>query len=754
MPKVDLSNCDKEPIHIPGSIQAHAVMLVLEEPGWRIVQASANATEELGDGRPVTGRALEEFTPTGTVLAWKDAIENSSIDLTPHYLTGLPAHDGGPPFEVLIHRNETGRLILELERWVSKDVLTSPPTYVQLQHTLKALADSLSLQTFCHRAAEHVRRFIGFDRVMVYRFAADGSGHVLAEDRRPDLESYLGLHYPASDIPAQARELFRRSPLRLNPDINYRPVPLDRSIDPNHRSPLDMSHCVTRSMSPIHVEYLNNMGVAASMSLSIVVDGRLWGLFACHHYRPRYVTHAARMATEFLASMLSLQIADRERGDHAHYAEMLRSACKDMELWLSTADDVAHTVIHPDTKPGGINACGCALLLAGEVYRSGQCPAPELVQKLGDWLSEHGDESVMATDRLAAWGEDIGARAAPISGVLAARLCRQPKAYLLWFRLSEVRTVNWAGDPNKAVTTGPHGNRLTPRTSFALWKEEMRDRAPPWLEVERDAARDLRHIVLEAMARQTERLVRQQIELENRNQDLESFAYIASHDLKEPLRGLRNYARYLTEDHEAEFSLEAKNKVATIDRLSARMEQLLDALLHYSRAGRADMKRETVDLNHVIENVREQVCARIKEHAITITLPRPLPQIQGDAVLITEVFTNLVSNAIKYNDKTERLVEIGWEHPAGAPRQFYVRDNGIGIPAEFQDTIFRIFKRLHGREEFGGGTGAGLTIVRAILTRLGGHIWVDSIPGEGSVFSFTLESDPTKTPPEVSAPSA
>ncbi|WP_221032116.1 ATP-binding protein [Actomonas aquatica] len=746
---VDLTNCDREPIHIPGSVQAHAVLLCLSEPDWVVEQVSVNIATVLPDATPATvlGQALSTLLSSAQIETWQQELAHEPLDQSPLYLSPLPARDGGPEFEALMHRHD-GVLILELERWLSADALESAPSLHRFQRTLNSLAEAETLTAFSQRAADAVRSFIGFDRVMVYRFADDDSGHVIAESRRQDLDTYLGLHYPASDIPKQARDLFRRSPVRLNPDIYYQPVPLEPTQHPRTGRPLDMSHCVTRSMSPIHVEYLSNMGVAASMSLSIVVDGRLWGLFACHHYQPRYVSQGARIACEFLARTLSLQTANKERADYAHYERRLIEAREHLVTALDEDHDLPDTLQSAAPRFGQVECAGSALLLAGEVHPLGDCPSDDAVLALGRWLAEHHNTSVSATVSAADWDADLAAQLAPLSGVLATRLCRDPVAYLFWFRLPEVQKVNWAGNPTKPVEPGPHGDRLTPRKSFDLWQEEVRDRSLPWLLVERDAARSLRHVVLEGMARQTERLVRLQVELEQRNQDLESFSYIASHDLKEPLRGLRNYARYLAEDHATEFTADANQKVDTIRRLGDRMELLIDALLHYSRVGRAEPCAESIDLNITLEHVREQLSARLEESPIELRVPRPLPTVSGDPVLLAEIYANLISNAIKYNDKDAPWVELGWREPAtpGQPLQFYVRDNGVGIATEDQPAVFRIFKRLYARDEFGGGAGAGLTIVRAILTRLGGHIWLDSTPGEGSTFTFTLSAPSTSVP--------
>lgn len=742
--QVDLTNCDREPIHIPGSIQSHAIILVLEEPSLRVMQASANAPERLGlPLEEILKGSLHSLVGEADLAYLQEHVLSKKLEAAPHYLPPLRIVPSGLVFEALVHRYQ-GVLILELELWPDQGSMVHEEVYVSLKHTLNQLQGTNSVVEFCQRASEHVRHFTGFDRIMVYRFADDASGHVIAESKREDLSSYLGLHYPASDIPKQARALFVKSQLRLNPDVRYQPVGLVPALRPDTGAPLDMSYCVSRSMSPIHAEYLQNMGVGASMSISIVIADELWGLFACHHYSPRYVSHTTRMACEFLAHMLSLQVSNKENDEQHEYKLRLHQEHRVL------ADAMAmHAEFHPVLiqSPGqtfaGIEAGGSALLLNDTVYLRGDTPDEQDVHALALLLAEKVEPAVWSTDHLGRHFPGWAGQASVASGVLAARLSRQAPAYLLWFRPEEKQTMNWAGDPTKAVETGPHGDRLTPRKSFELWEEEVRGKSRPWLTCETDAARILRQTILETEVRRAEQLVRLNSELDERNRQLDSFAYVASHDLKEPLRGISNYSNFLLEDFADQLDEQGISYLRTMMRLTERMETLLDSLLYYSRLSRGEILGRRVDMNTIVQDAQDLLIARIQESGARITVPRPLPEVYGDADRLSEVISNLISNAIKYNDKPQAEIEIGWQ--AGeldSPPVFFVRDNGIGIAEEHRQLVFQIFKRLHGREEYGGGVGAGLTIVQKIIERHGGRIWLDSKSGSGTTFYFTLEQDP------------
>lgn len=741
--QVDLTNCDREPIHIPGSIQPHATVLVLEEPSLKILQTSANCAETLGlEAANLLGRELADLLAEKD-LRFVQGILNKQIEASPHYLPPMAVGSLGHVFEAVVHRHQ-GVILLELERWSDQDTMLHEEVYVSLKHTLNHLQGTRSVVEFCQLAAEHVRSFTGFDRIMVYRFADDASGHVIAESKRDDLESYLGLHYPASDIPKQARVLFVKSQLRLNPDVRYRPVALEPTLRPDTQQPLDMSYCVTRSMSPIHAEYLQNMGVAASMSISIVVGEELWGLFACHHYSPRYVAHNTRMACEFLAHMLSLQVGNKESEEQHEYRLALTHEHRKLADAMAMQAEFHHTLNHsPGHAYMGMDAGGSALILNDEVYLRGHTPDEKSVQTLAYQLAENIEPAVWATDHLGrhfpGWEELAGVA----SGVLAARLSRNSPAFVFWFRPEESQTMNWAGDPAKPVETGPLGDRLTPRKSFDLWQQEVRGTSKPWLACEVEAARMLRQTILETEVRRAEHLVRLNAELDERNRQLDSFAYVASHDLKEPLRGISNYSNFLLEDFADSLDEQGKVYLRTMMRLTERMETLLDSLLYYSRLSRADIQSRRVDMNAAVKDATEIVVARIEESGTQIKILRPLPEVNGDADRLGEMLANLISNAIKYNDKKPPVIEIGWQ--AGeldSPPVFFVKDNGIGIAKEHQQLVFQIFKRLHPRDEYGGGVGAGLTIVRKIIERHGGRIWIESEPGKGTTVFFTLSKDP------------
>lgn len=760
-PLPDLQECAREPIHIPGRIQPHGVLLGVSEPELAIRLASSNA-ESLLHRSPeqLLKQDLHDLLPPEAAQRLVTHLERSSAEnLSPLTLTW--SIDGSPrTFDLMLHRRD-GLLLVELEPVGPGEEAGFADFYHRIRDSLSRLQEARTIRELCQAAAEEVRAITGFDRVMVYQFDPEWNGEVIAEDRRDDLEPFLGLHYPASDIPAQARALYTLNWIRLIVDVGYRPVDLLPAGNPLTGGPLDMSCCILRSVSPVHIEYLHNMGVGASMSVSLLREGRLWGLIACHHVTPRHVPYAIRSACELIGQTLSLQFSLRQRQEDLDFRVRLG------ETIARLRERVAGEPALPGALAAGqaellelAEAGGAALVQEGQATLYGRTPPEAAVQRLDAWLQQYGAVEPFATESLGTLWPEGEAHTATASGLLSIALSRTNR--LLWFRPEVVRVVNWSGDPRKPVETAQGQPRIHPRKSFELWKETVRGRSRPWHPAELEAAQDLRGALVDLLLRRSEtearlHLERLNAELLRSNEELDAFAYIASHDLREPLRGIRNSALFVLEDFPDDLQPEIRGRLETITRLCDRMAELMDALLEYSRVGRLEMAVGETDLNEVVNDVLELLGPRLAQEAVEVRIPRPLPTLCCDRIRIGEVYNNLITNAIKYNDKDRKWLEIGYREPSptgtgedsSAQTVFYVRDNGIGIRPADQSAIFSMFRRLHARDQFGGGTGAGLTIASRIITRHGGQIWVESEPGAGTSFCFTLS--PLRSESEIGA---
>ena len=747
---IDLTNCDREPIHIPTAIQPHGVLIALDMDNHRIVQVSQNIEEYLGQ-------------PPTTLLGqpWTDLLSEAQIEQVENCLMEqfeatnplrleLAVNGEMRPFAAVVHRSNDC-LVLELEP-AESSIVDFFDFYSLVKQPISRLQKTTILTELCDTAVQEIKQISGFDRVMVYRFDPDGSGHVIAEACENDAEPFLGLHYPATDIPKQAKYLYTLNPLRLIPDAAYQAVPLLAWEGAAQSEPLDMSLSTLRSVSPLHTEYLCNMGVRASMSISLIRDRQLWGLIACHHNSPRKIPYETRTICEFLGQVISMELASRENAEDSSYKIKIKAVQAELAQALAAGVSLADGLTQSmDSLLALTGATGVAYCEQENVTLFGQTPSPAAVLALQDWLKPQFEQDVIyQTTALSQVYPAATAYADTASGLLALSISHIQQIYVLWFRSEVVQTVNWAGDPNKPADLDENGQiYLSPRQSFELWKQTVHKQSLPWRPCEIEAAVELRSAVIGLVLRRADELAQLNSELERSNVELDSFAYVASHDLKEPLRGIHNYSSFLIEDYGDQLGTDGADKLATLMNLTQRMEDLINSLLYYSRLGRAELSIRSVDLNKVVKSALE-VIQMSKSEQVDFRIPRPLPTVSCDRTQFSEIFTNLITNAIKYNDNPEKWVEIGSLPAAEAPNKpqdlspdalvLYVRDNGIGIRPRHLDNVFRIFKRLHAPGRYGGGTGAGLTIVKKIVERHGGQIWVESSYGSGSTFFFTIEN--------------
>jgi two-component system, chemotaxis family, sensor kinase Cph1 len=740
---VDLTNCDREPIHIPGQIQPHGVLLVLQDPGLNIIQVSSNTQQVIGrKPEALLGTPLLDLLHEQQTQQIQQCLTDDFESVNPLNLSIL-CSDQAIEFDGIVHRWD-GVLLLELE---PKDTTEKPDFfdfYYQVKEPITRIQKAPTLLEMCQVVVKEIRRITGFERVMVYQFDSEGAGIVIAEDTNQETP-YLNLHYPASDIPKQARQLYTLNWLRLIPDAHYPPVALIPANNPLTNQPLDLSLAVLRSVSPIHLEYLHNMGVTASMSISLLQDQELWGLIACHHSSPKYIPYHIRTVCEFMGQVMSAELANKESGEDSEYKRQLKSLQTQFVETLSQADHFLNGVEQLDSQLLSlVNATGAVVCSGDRCICVGETPSEAEIHALLDWIKPRLNQSVFETRSLPKHYPGAEPFQAIASGVLALEISQIHRNYILWFRPEVIHTVDWGGNPNKPVEIKDDGSLwMSPRQSFQLWQETVQGCALPWKTCELEAVAELRSLIVGIVLRQAEDLAAMNYELQRSNEELDSFAYIASHDLKEPLRGIHNYANFLMEDYAETLNDDGVVKLETLVRLTQRMEDLINSLLHFSRLGRAELIRQPVNLHELVQQVIATLTIARPQIEIEFRIPRPLPNIECDRAQMNELFTNLISNAIKYSDKAEKWVEIGFlagEGAVGHPT-FYVRDNGIGIPQEHQEKIFQIFRRLHGRDDFGGGTGAGLTIARKIVERHGGRIWVKSTPLQGSTFYFTLSAE-------------
>jgi light-regulated signal transduction histidine kinase (bacteriophytochrome) len=700
-PSVDLTACDREPIHIPGAIQPHGLLLVADAATLTVVAGAGN----------IEGRLAPDWLGAPLdVLVKQDVAALLAVEGEARTMGGLPTQGTAERFSVVVHRAGE-RLLVELE-----PVLTEPAGAGAVLGWLDAAASGFErasdLQALCERAAIAFRSLTGFDRVMIYRFLDDEAGRVVAEDRAPELHGFLHHHFPASDIPVQARALYVRNRTRAIPDITYVPAPLR----PEGFAQLDLSDVGLRSVSPIHIQYLHNMGVAASASISIVKDGLLWGLIACHNYSPRALPYDVRTTAATLASGLARQIRAKEEAET--YRERLRLHAAEATLTPRLAVDqtLRRTVEGASDELRHMFAADGFAFVQGRVVDTyGLCPDQGEVSDIARWSRARGALEPFATHELSALLPSARAWTAEASGVLAMPLA-DDGATLLWFRAELVEEVEWAGNPHKAVTLAP-GEILSPRASFESWTETVRGRSRRWTLEEVAAAQRLRRAFAEAHRNQKLLVLNRDLQRALADKD----GLIAQKDIlmKEVNHRVQNSLQLVS----AFLRLQAKaaGDPVVADHLAEAQARLSAVALVHRRLYRDDQV-ENVDLARYLEELVGDMKGSLgAEWAAQIRLDlAPILMPTDRAVNIGLILTELVINASKYAY-------------AGAV-------GPIAIALEQHRTRLRLIVADEGRGKSGTGQGFGSRMMDAMVDRLSGEIdFADNAPGLRVILTAPIE---------------
>ena len=492
--QADLTNCERELIHLTGSVQPHGVLFVVDPSELlTIKRVSRNTHELLGkSAEDLFARPLDvlggDLVPTiQSVLPVDSSAE--PVPLRCH----LPVRGEEREFEGPCHRLANGELIVELEPIDGAPAASAAPQMVDLdgaqlvakvEAAVKRFSAASTIERLAEDAVRSYRDLVGYDRVMVYRFDPDGHGAIIAEAREPRLESLLGHHYPATDIPQRARELYIRNKLRVLVDVHYTPAPLEPRPPSGTAEDLDLSMSYLRSMSPLHLQYLKNMGVTATLVVSLVHDGQLWGLIACHHYSPRNMRVAVRTAADLLAEVISTRIAAIESFAHAQAAVHVRRLEQRLVEATSTEGDWRLALLRsPRALLQPLDATGAALCYDHEILTTGIVPSTPHLRELVDWITENSTDGFFSTSSISRTAPKLASLTPTASGVLATRLSLTRPDYLMWFRREQLHTVTWAGDPSKPMISDDP-MELSPRRSFAAWSELVRGTAVRWTEGE------------------------------------------------------------------------------------------------------------------------------------------------------------------------------------------------------------------------------------------------------------------------------
>jgi light-regulated signal transduction histidine kinase (bacteriophytochrome) len=785
---VTLDNCHKEPIHIPGSIQPHGYLLLFEPKTLILKYCSENVADLMRcplDAlleQPLDSMFDREFATMVKGLDYSKGFHEVNPQQTTPIAAlaqGLNSNTAGPVTDTQAESIKTQStynailslhddlLAIEIEPALSASSSSFNPVKNLINLSLNDLAQSQDLNNVFAYSVNEIRKVTGFDRVMLYKFDADYNGEVVAEAKKLELNSFLKQHFPESDIPKQARELYVKNPIRLLADVNAK----QSMLYPNDR-PVDLSKVTLRSVSPIHCQYLRNMGVNASMSISIVVSGKLWGLIACHHYSPHVVPFETREVALYMGLMLSYLISLKVQADAEHRDSAVLSL--NASITAKMAERIFFTDglrEETDNLMRMMNASGVAWRLEEDIECFGKTPSPDRIEALFNWATSTKlvTDTIYHTKTLGKDNPDFLDISDVASGVFILSVSSVSNLFLIWFRQEVEQTKDWGGKPGKTIEFLDDGShRLMPRSSFRLWRENVKNQSLAWEAVELSSALKFRDTIVNYVLSKSERLEllnealehkvavrtdelkkeiankeKMQDELvealatsEESNRELERFAFVASHDLQEPLRKIQSFGGRIQQT-EATLSDRGHGYLTKMMNSAERMQALIKGVLSFSRIHRSNDEFVPLNFDDIIEDVILDLEVLVTEKKATFSIDH-IGVVYGDKNQLRRVAQNIIQNALKFtkedvpphivialNDKAEDFVTIEF------------KDNGVGFAKTHEQKIFGLFERLHSKAEY-SGTGLGLAICKKIINRHQGKIWAESHFGQGASFFITL----------------
>lgn len=730
----DLSNCEKEPIHVPGKIQRHGFLIAVDPEGT-VTHCSANVSDFL----PLSAdRVLKK-----SLHILDNFFHSRSTGPILHLITSLVSKDKcniENPYVVeyqenffnLIISRLAGGYLLEFEKGGANH-----DTHLdkKVNKCLSLILANTGLRSLLTVAAKETRRIIAFDRVMVYKFHKDGHGEVVAEDKDERLPSFLGLHYPASDIPKQARELYKINLVRYIGDVNDNPSPILTSNN-DAGDLLDLTHSVLRAVSPIHIQYLKNMKVASSFSISLIHEGSLWGLIACHNSKPGFIEYRKREAANLIGKVLSSTLSFQQQGENQQKKHDLRVAVETLAKQLSRYSIETALFAQQTTLIDAVNASAAVLVMDGEITSSGDAPPATFISNLVDWLAKNSPNQTYITDHLASVFVQAQFFKEKASGLLAIRITKDNDDYLLWFRPEVISTIDWAGNPNQPAEYSTHNDvvKISPRHSFKKWTQEVAHTSDAWEQEDIQSGLYLKEEVASALVRKAVETRKRNEQLNEAYKTLDAFSYTISHDLKNPLTTISAYSQLLKEN----FNLDEDAQAMVTGILSGtlKMKSMIKHILNYSRIGKTDIAFIQINMATLIEELRQDLLISTPQSSVQIHVGET-PKIFAEKTMAFQVFSNLLTNAVKYSSKSQNAIVKIEGVDLGDKIKYSINDNGIGIHPSEQENIFKLFTRSNSARDY-EGSGVGLSIVKRIMEKHDGEIWVESDGKNGSTFHVTF----------------
>lgn len=753
----DASFCATIPLHNTNAIQPHAALFVVNVTDFRVIQISSNVDYWLGISTDaILNQPLENIVEQKCMENIRDKYARSYFKyVVPEYIT-LHSYNGEISYLGRIHEKEN-YLLIEVE-FVNEISQRKPfvNAYQKFQEVAVRLNQCTGIDELIILASQEIKRISGFDKVMIYSFDEKWNGLVIAEAMEKGMESYLGLKFPASDVPKQARDLYLRNPYRIIPDRKYKRVPLIPELNPVTNGPTNLTDVKSRSVLDVHLEYLGNMNVEASMSTRIIHNESLWGLIACHHREAKLLSFEECAVFEMMSNVISSKLSSLTNQFRANERTKLNALLREISSKIILFDNLLNVFKkYASEIKTLLSGDGLAICWDGEIVSSGTAPTADQIKKLLPWLRTKDFQVGIDITSLPEAFEPATEYASVGSGILILPIQPYDGNFILAFKMEAVKTVSWGGNPENAITFDKNSTHYHPRNSFAIWKETVRLTSTPWTDEQLIAAERFRNIVVENTLKQLTMTLEQKVkertvELASSNQqlsdaldELQELTHITSHDLHEPVRKIVLFAGELDK------SLDTPKKKVYVEKIlkaSKRISHLITDLVNISLV-RGKKVFQTCDLQVVIDKVLTSFAEPILQHKIKVAVPK-LPTIDAMEEQIEQLFYKIIDNAIKFRSPLgESLIEIKCDYvntqsvdvpgeSAGRFLRISVIDSGVGFDDRFSDKLFKVFETLHPGEY--EGTGSSLAIAKRIVESHGGKIFAYGKVHEGAVFTIVL----------------
>ena len=723
--------CHEEPIHIPGSIQSFGYLIGIDADSRTITFFSRNISDifNIGSSDELFGRKITDFPESFQSII--DSEIYTSLDRFTRrknetYFDKIFINEKEYHFSVF---KSESHIFLEFE-----EVLINPNKRISNKYDNFYIIDNE--KELWNHLLETLAKVVNYDRMMVYKFMMDGSGKVIAEKKNEEMESFLGLHYPESDIPKQARDLYLKKRKRIFSNVYADAVPIVSKTDEE----IDLTFSAARGMSPVHGQYLKNSGAASSFSVSIIIDDHLWGLVTCQNIDPKHIDLEDRVQAGIFTALAANAYSSFKSKSELNYRLELNEKVSQLKKGFLKHNNLFDSLIESKTELRNLpDADGMAIISDENIVTSGSTPEPESICKIVKWALDNTQDNIyVSRSFLKDYGKELEL-SKDAAGIAIYFIEREKNEMLIWFRKEFDEHINWAGNPEKKVETvsqnGEEIKMISPRTSFRIFTENIKGYSKRWNSRNISAVQAVRDLILETSHKNYNAIKRLNDELKKVNEELDSFSYTISHDLGTPLTVMKLNAQMLLGNLGGDAE-KSKNKISTIIEEIDSMAEMMHDVLQLSRAKYSEVQLENLKTGSTIQKISENAKMTYGSPESEIII-KECPDVLADKTMLHQVFLNIINNAVKYSSHKERpKVEIeGTED--GQTIIYRISDNGIGIPEEEKDKMFKIFNRMDNAKKF-KGNGVGLSIVHRIMTRIGGNVTYESNK-EGTSFILTFK---------------